>query len=556
MAAQLVSTSTSANATYEGGGHMVCVASDGTACVIYYDGTSMVYRSAASPYSTWSSPTTLPSSGANRFAASAVLNPADDSIDVAYHISGTSLVHVKLTKSGSAWAAGTQHTVTATGASGSSGEPVWIGRDGSGRLWVVGNQSNTTWQAWYSSDGGVTWNSSITGATMASSAVAPWAAICGNYLVVIWGENTNGNMTWRRLDTTGVLTSWSAAQNVQLGNAGGFGTFWNGDYAAFAADGNGKGVAVWSDGPVGFGSGISAAVYDPSTDTWGHYANLDTLSGGNADGNVCAVNANGDVSVFFPEYAAATSFSLQYATWDHSTATWGAKTQLEASGTNIANPNAGYGNGLIGVSYTIGTASPWSVEFDTLSVGGGGGTVNGSGVSEGVGGGVGHASISPHGAPSAGVGSGQASGVRISPYGGVSAGIGQASALASIRARAGTSTGVGSGIGHAALNLRGGASQGQGAGVGHAAITARGISAGIGSGLEQAGILIYPAGAISPGRGGGYARITVALVPGRVQLADRLRDTLVLADRAAATVTLTDRALAGVTLGDSPVQSG
>lgn len=367
---QTVSTSTAATATYLGLGNMVAIASDGTALVIYYNGSVMAYRSAAAPYSTWSAETALTSAGTSKYNASALINTTNDSVYAIYHDGAGALVFNTLTKSGSTWTQGTPVTVTAAGGSGSSGEIVQLLKESGGRLWAVLNQSTTTYGAFYSNDSGATWNTSVNAATMAAGSTMPAAALCGNYLVLIWGEGTNGNMSWTRLDTTGVLTSWVAVKTVQLGNAGGFGTTWNGDYFSFATDGNGLGVAVWDDIPLNFNAGINGATYNSTTDTWTHYAALQAAGGAAGDGAVTAVaTSGGDVYAFWPHYAAANSYSLQYVKWDHAAATWGTVTQLEPSGVNNVNPVAGFGNNTIGIAYTTGTATPWNVEFDTLSTG-------------------------------------------------------------------------------------------------------------------------------------------------------------------------------------------
>ena len=66
---------------------------------------------------------------------------------------------------------------------------------------------------------------------------------------------------------------------------------------------------------------------------------------------------------------AANNYALVYKKWTAATTTWdAAPTTLVASGTNIRYPQAAYGNNTIGVVYTVGTASPYTVSFATISL--------------------------------------------------------------------------------------------------------------------------------------------------------------------------------------------
>lgn len=368
--ANTVSTSTAATALDTNLEPKMAIASDGTLFLLYYDGTEMVYRSAVSPYSTWSSATTLPTSGSTRFGGSIHYNAADNSIDVFYHINTGIVTYVKLSYSSgtNTWSNGIAQTI-GTGAGGSSGEVIWGGKDQGGNLWCVFNVSNTTWSASYSTDGGTTWNVSITAASVGTGASVdqPSAVMVGKYLLVCYSNNA-GQLAWRRLDTTGTLTAWSVQQTVNLGPNP---DFYPGDLMSLAVDGNGKATFVMSGQTFNFGSGVWAKTYDPTADTWGADVHIGATGGGaNPDFNGFVASNGTDLWAIYTHSASGTAASdaLVMKKYTASSTTWDTNaTTLEATVANYVNPTAVATSNTLYFAYVTGTATPWTISQDSIA---------------------------------------------------------------------------------------------------------------------------------------------------------------------------------------------
>lgn len=367
--ANTVATSTAATALDTVLEPKLAQASDGTLFLLYYDGTAMVYRSAPSPYTTWSAATTLPLSGSNRYGGAIHYNASDNSLDVVYHQNGGGIYYVKLSYSSgtTTWSNGSAVLITLTAGTGSTGEVAWIGKDQAGTLWVVSNQTSTTWEAYYSTDGGATWTASVTGATEGGgSPMQPAAALVGKYLLVCYSHN-NGQLAWRRLDTTGTLTAWSTEQLVNLGVNP---DFYPGDLMSLAVDGAGRAIFVMSGQTFNFASGVWAKVYTPTSDTWGADTHLGTLVGGaNPDFNGVAASNGSDIWVLYTHGSATAGQStLVMKKWTSSSATWDTSaTTLEATVANYQNPTAVATSSTLYFAYTTGSASPYTVAQDSVA---------------------------------------------------------------------------------------------------------------------------------------------------------------------------------------------
>lgn len=335
------------------------IASDGTAFVMYMASSSVLkFKAAASPYTSWSSATTIQTLGANYSPASCCID-GSDTIYVAYKKSSGGLYQVTLTKSGSTWLVGTEHAVAASGDFGNAGEGVYVLLDGNSRLWIVAhfwNGSADVWNAYYSTNGGTTWTTSLSGGGLYEiNKQTIVAAMIGKYLVVVYGNG--GSLEWRRLDTTGTLTSWTAEQSKTATGINADAQF------ALCADTNGNGVLAVSPPSGSTTYAIRTLIYTASTDTWGSQTDIGTTT---SDLSPCVVNANGTVYCFWSERAAANNYAIVYKTWNGSS--WSGKTTLIASGSNRLYANAGYGASTVGVSDTLGTANPWTVEFASISL--------------------------------------------------------------------------------------------------------------------------------------------------------------------------------------------
>lgn len=347
-----IDTSTSANATRQPGQRKVVIAGDGTACAVYYDGSALVFRTAATPYSSWSLATTIDSSAAPE--ADIFIN-ADDSIDVLYKNSGvTRLYHRLLTKSGSTWTVGSNNDVFGAASDfGGNGDTLQVLRDGADRAWAVYYRwtgSVEVWEARYSTDDGASWTSSLTnGAVDSGARFNRAAAITGDYLLVARADEDA--LKWQRLDTTGTLTAWSSEQSDTTGLS----NLWTSCVFTLATESGGSVVAAWQD-DGGARAGITTAVYDPDTDTWGSSSDI---SGDADDKCPAAIAQGGEVVVAWQKHAGTNDYAVVYKR--RSGGSWGSRVELQASGANNVNISLGASATVLAALWTSGTGSPYDV---------------------------------------------------------------------------------------------------------------------------------------------------------------------------------------------------
>jgi len=353
-----VGTSSVAYATQQSAGQLVFIASDGTACVLFCDGTNQKFAYAAPPYSSWTTTTLV--TGLNMSLAGA-FRAGSDNIDV---VTGTSSnvrpTYYPLTKSGSTWTLGatTQISTTASGTSGVGNVMSYCGADPQGRHWIVcgGASTYTTSRALYSpaNNPGGTWTSSVS-TTQTGDVNQPAGDQIGNYILKTYWNGTA--IQYHRADNSGgSIGAWSTAATIS--NLGGSPNA--SSRMLFLAVSSTKGLLTYSTG-----SGIYAQVYAPLTDTWSAATQLSSNAN---DRHPCiATDGAGNAWVFWCSYVAANNYALVYKKYDG--ANWDSSpTTLVASGTNIANPSAGFGNNSIGVTYTQGTANPYTIGWATISI--------------------------------------------------------------------------------------------------------------------------------------------------------------------------------------------
>jgi hypothetical protein len=348
-----INTSTSAAATAVGNNTLVCIASDGTALVAWYDGTNQQVSYAAAPYSSW---TQAQLQAAFRFCCAMLVVDGSGNVGAITcdNVQGSN--YYKLTKSGSAYSVGSPTAIGFVGTF-SAGQPQQIALDPQGRAWSISNTNNgNSCQVWYSATPTTasSWVNSLSQA-ITNDAHGPSADIVGNYLVVVYYTSGSG-LQYQRLDVhSATLGSWSSAATITLS-----GSPSNTTHTCLRGNGAGIGCLAYSTG-----TGIYAAIYTAATDTWSAASQLSS-SGNDASPTIVA-DGSGNLYVFWCSYAAANSYALVYKKWNGSA--WDSSaTTVVASGTNITNPNAGYGDNTIGIVYTTGTASPYSVNFATISL--------------------------------------------------------------------------------------------------------------------------------------------------------------------------------------------
>ena len=352
-----ISTSTSAVATAIGNNTLATIASDGTALTTWFDGTNQKYSYASSPYSSWTTNTLT--TGA-RFAASLMPDGAGGNVAGVTCLTTGPITYFPLTKSGATYTLGSGTQVSSGTATFNPGQPMMVNKDPQGRYWATCNTNADTVAQNFQSSTPTTanWTAGLA-ATVGNDVFMPVADIVGNYLVVAyWSSGTI--FQYQRLDVSQAsLGSWSTATTIP--NLGTTPTDDNTKQHAFRGNGSGVGQLIAASY-----SGIYAFGYTAATDTWASGVQLSTSSSdlyptiiGDGLGNLYCI---------WCLFSATNSYSLVYKKWTGSTNTWDSSaTTLIAAGTNIANPNAGWGNNGLGILSTVGTATPWTVQFTRVT---------------------------------------------------------------------------------------------------------------------------------------------------------------------------------------------
>jgi hypothetical protein len=353
-----VSTSTNASATARSQRRVVHVASTGVAIALYYDGSNWQWRSASSPYSSWSSASAV--TNATREAGLTACMASNDDVHVMYRkASGPDLGYRRLTYSAGSWSLGSE-TVIATGDYGGGGEYFSSAVDVDGRIWLytfkwVGSNGA---EIFYSATG-TSWTSSLTPASQLNMPASAVIARAGDYIVAM--RMDGGSINWRRVNTNGSVGSWSsesAKTSVGLYN--------DHQYVALA-DGNGR--LVLAAVPNGTDFAIRTISYIPGTDAWDTtYTDIGT---GTSDRNPALAKVGNDLYCVWSEYAAANSYAIVYKAWSASGASWGSRVQMVASGANRLYVHAGGNSTTLAALWTAGTGSPYDVVFEYASFGGG-----------------------------------------------------------------------------------------------------------------------------------------------------------------------------------------
>jgi hypothetical protein len=361
-----IATGSYSDATQSGVATLVGFApSDGSAIVVYHTGAGDFLATAQSPYTVWS--TQAIGSASTRNAQALVVN-ADDSVHVLVQSPASGAYYFHYTRSGNTWTNNANAVVDGTYTSnlGGPGASGWIGVDPQGRVWVVGEDNVlATFQVYVdvSTNGGSTWSPDATMEALnlgEKTNQGVCAAIIGGWLVVVY-DSGGGNLSYRRLNVAGAsLGAWSAAQAVSVG-----GDVTTSSVLALAAiPGGSTGMLLHSGS-----NGITATPYNAGTDTWGGNT---ILTASTSDVQPALIpQASGNILAVWSKFAAANSYSLVYKNYN-GTAWDAGTTQLEASGSNRHWVNGAYkGAGTIGFIWTEGTANPYSIQWDTATLGGG-----------------------------------------------------------------------------------------------------------------------------------------------------------------------------------------
>jgi hypothetical protein len=351
--------STSSRATSQASGGLVFIApSDGAAIAIYHDGSDIVFRVAASPYSSWSSATVIE---AGAFAHPAACLGAADAIHVIYADGSRNLKHAALSRSGASWSVGSEHAI-ATGDYGGNDKTHSVAIDSGGNLWALsGHWTGSAYATpcFYSTDSGANWSvsqSDLLGSTLADDTPLK-LAVTGTRLLAL--KHGSGNTHWRRRETSDGLTSWVAEQNVSSG-------IWYNHYFDAQTDDSGRIVIAGAPQPGGTDYAIRTKVYTPGSDTWGSNSDIGT---GTSDRFAALMKAGADLYCFWAEFAASNSYAVVYKKWTDGSGTWGSKSTLESAGVNRTYLAAGGDQYDALAMWTEGTGSPWDVKSSALSLG-------------------------------------------------------------------------------------------------------------------------------------------------------------------------------------------
>lgn len=354
-----VVTSVHAQATIWPGQRRVHVASDGGAIVFYWTGSAWEWRTASgAPYTTWSSASTV--TGAVQVAGlAAETDVATGDVHVIHKTTGgPDVVYRRFTYAGGgSWSMGSTTTIS-TFDSGGNGEPLSLTVDASGRLWACIQHwtGSPTADVFYSANG-TSWTSSLTG-SVAASQLSFGVGAAGNYIVFVRASSGSGYY-WRRVDTTGSLTTWSSEQSFAT-------PVYQDHHFAMVADGAGRLLAAAAPN-INPDHAIYTATYSAATDTWTARGEIGT-SGDDRWPSLALNPSTGNVYCVWSEEAAANSYAVVYKEWDATAATWGGKVTVQAAGSNRLYTGASCdGTTLLAVD-TEGTSS-YTVESFATTVG-------------------------------------------------------------------------------------------------------------------------------------------------------------------------------------------
>lgn len=349
-----IGTTTSATVgTNIGANVSVTFASNGTCLVTWFDGTNIKASYASAPYTSWTALTVA--------AASALVSgqrlDTSDAVNLVYNTSSEN-VYVPFSLSGTTYSKGTATNISANHAGTGVGTQI-VEKDPQGRYWAAqSNQAGSTIYVYTATTPGSSWTQNTTIAwSSATFNEFPAGGIVGNYLLLLYPTATS-TFKYQRLDVhNATLGSWSTAATFTPGGS----SVTNAKYFSFRGNSTAGVEANDSD------SGIWASVYNPSTDTW---ASAVQLSSNANDAKPCVIaGGDGNFYVFWQSFVASNNFAIVYKKYTVASSTWDASaTTLVASGANNFNVSGGASSSIIGIVYQSGTASPYNVNFATVSI--------------------------------------------------------------------------------------------------------------------------------------------------------------------------------------------
>lgn len=356
-------SNTAFTATAQGGLPVPVIASDGLGCAIGYDGSNLVFATASSPYTSWSAKTTITTSPSLAGSAAACIDGSDN-IYLTYLKSSSANPGFRLlTRSGSTWTIGSEVQIAATAMSANWTQIV---RESGGRLWAAFQDGSAVVYVYYSDNSGTSWSlgTSYTGqysfAGNGNRNTALGFAGTGANTYLVLASADNGPIKYTRHLLTNTATTWSTAADsasnyVLWANMMGWGC---------ATDATGRMMIAATPGST-HDFAVRTVYYTASNDTW----STSTDIGASTSDLYSTLASNGtDIWCFWAQFSATNSYALVYKKWSNANATWGSSTTLEAAGSNLTYVNAAFGHSTLAVMFESGTATPWNVDFDTVSL--------------------------------------------------------------------------------------------------------------------------------------------------------------------------------------------
>lgn len=352
-----ISTSTNANASGYSPSKLVALSSTKDALVVWFDGTNVKYSYATSPYSSWTTSTLTASIGGGPRWQAGLQKLSNDDVLVVTSNSSGNIVSYYFTYDVNthSWSAGSPVTILSGGANFNGGS-VPMDVDAQGRVWLAWEDNSHVGQIYYTTNNGTSWSSSTTLTLVSGGAPSLMTlAYIGDYIVTVFIA-TGAAISYQRVDAHDVtIGSWSTAAALPNSFV---------DNAANAMSlrgipGSVRGVFIADEY-----SAIPAQHYNASTDTWSTVTNI---GGTTSDTSPTLVSNGTDLFAVWSKFSAASNFSIVYKQWQSSTQTWDTySTRIVPDGTNVNRVVADFSGTRLAVVYTVGTGSPYSVNYETV----------------------------------------------------------------------------------------------------------------------------------------------------------------------------------------------
>lgn len=344
------------------------------ALLAWYDGSNVVLSQSSSPYTSWSSPTTL-ISGA-RWPSAAYYDATTGDVYV-LTVNGSNMQFHTLSESGGTWSTASSVTIS-SGDYGSSMNPAWQGtivRGTDGDLWVGHSKWNgqVDYQIWYSANNGSSWTESTLLARANGNgpigALSAMGLAGSDRMVVARGDAGGDEIGWYNRQDADGKTTWSSRASADPSSSG-QANIWHdfNDRAHAAKDGNGDLVYVWGKGS-GADCHIGYTWYRDGTNDWGNGGPLGA-SGNDSGPTLCTIpDGSGDLLCHWSSYQAPNDFDIVYRRYLASSRTW--ESAVDASPTTAANrrwPSAAVAStGYLITAWQEGTSSPWDINVEVVS---------------------------------------------------------------------------------------------------------------------------------------------------------------------------------------------